>query len=208
MDRSRLLGRVALVGLAMLIVAAAGGGSAASGAPEKSLRLQVYEPTADTHVTAERPRTNFGRSPRLRVDGTPEANAYVRFRLRKRAGEIVSVTLLLHSRSSARASFAVRRATGRPWDERRLTYATAPKCSLRYASARVERHGMWTAIDVTSFVDAGDREVSLAITTRGSRELSFGSRESREAPRLVVRVAQDDGAENQLLDSLRRRYPD
>jgi hypothetical protein len=209
MDRSQFLGRGALGGSAMLLaVTAAGGGSAAPGAPVEAPGLRVHKPVADTYVTAARPLANFGRLQLLRVDGAPETTAYLRFRLKKIPGEIASVTLLLHSRSASRASYAVRRVTGDVWSERRLTYANAPECSLRYASARVERRGTWTAIDVTPFVDAAGREISLAITTRGSRQLSFSSRESHDAPRLVVRFASGDHSEDRVLDSRRRRYPD
>jgi hypothetical protein len=50
---------------------------------------------------------------------------------------------------------------------------------------------------VTSLVAAGDEEVSLAITTHGRQEISFGSRESQSGPRLVVRT--DDGELNNLV---------
>ena len=50
---------------------------------------------------------------------------------------------------------------------------------------------------------AGDEEVSLAITTHGRQEISFGSRESRSGPRLVVRA--DDGELDDLvLDAILR----
>jgi hypothetical protein len=165
--------------------------------------LRVYKPTADTYVTSVRPRQNFGRSSVLRVDGAPESAAFLRFRMKRPKAEIESVTLLLHPQNGARGRYAVRLVAEDDWAERRLTYATAPQLSMRYVSSQPVRRGVWSAIDVTSFVD--DDEVNLAITKRGAAALAFGSRESRDGPRLVVRYAEHGAVEEQVLGALRRR---
>jgi hypothetical protein len=187
-----------LWGAAALLVPAA---SAAAAPPTSDLR--VYKPTADTYVTVVRPRHNFGRSPVLRVDGAPESTAFVRFRMKKTKSEIESVTLLLHPQSEARGRYAVRRLAEDEWAERSLTYATAPELSMRYASSPPVKRGVWSAIDVTSFVD--EAEVNLAITKRGTAALAFGSRESQNGPRLVVRHAEREDVEDHVLDALHRR---
>jgi hypothetical protein len=165
---------------------------------------RVYKPVADTYVTAARPRANFGRSRVLRVDVSPETTAFVRFRLKRTTAPAASVTLLLRPGSPGRSRYAVRRVEDNEWRERRLTHATAPHPSLRFASSRPVRRGAWSAVDVTAFVAAGDQEVSLAITTHGRQEISFGSRESQSGPRLVVRT--DDGEFDDLvLDAILHR---
>ena len=188
--------RTTLVAFAALIGAA--GSSAAT--PMEGFR--VYKPVADTYVTAVRARANFGRSQALRVDASPETTAFVRFRLKRTTAPAASVTLLLRPGSPGRARYAVRRVEVDDWREGRLTYATAPHPSLRFASSRAVRRGAWSAVDVTSLVAAGDEEVTLAITTHGRQEISFGSRESRSGPRLVVR-ADDELALD--LDAILRR---
>ncbi|HEY7707561.1 MAG TPA: DNRLRE domain-containing protein [Gaiellaceae bacterium] len=196
-------GRLAWGPIALLAVAATAGGASAAKAPASALR--VLTPVADTYVTAARPGANFGRASALRVDGVPETTAFVRFRPGKIGGQVTSVILLLHSRSAGRAAYAVRRVSGVEWRERTLTYANAPDLSLRYASSKPVRRGAWSAIEVGSFVSAGDGgEVSLAITTRGGRELAFGSRESRTGPRLVVRVGPPLDVDDLLLKALGR----
>lgn len=180
-----------LPSLATVALAAAAGAASAANGPTAAIR--AFKPVADTHVSAARPQENFGQARILRVDGAPETTAYLRFELKGLRGTITSVTLLLHSSTSERASFAVRRVRQDEWRERRLTYANAPRPSARYASSKPVRRGVWSATDVTPFVQEDDSEVSLAITTRGGRELSFGSRESRHGPRLVVRFTRDDG---------------
>lgn len=193
-------GRVTLIPLAALIGAAGSSASAASPLDE----LRVYKPVADTYVTAAQAGANFGRSRALRVGSSPETTAFVRFRLKRTAAPIASVTLLLRPRSPGRASFAVRRVADNEWRERRLTFATAPSTSLRYTSSRPVRRGAWSAVDVTSFVSPNGGEViSLAITTRGMREISFGSRESRSGPRLVVRTG-DSTLDDLVLEALLR----
>lgn len=193
------LSRITLVALAAL-TGAAGSSASAAESPEE---FRVYTPVADTYVTASRARANFGRAPALRVDASPETTAFVRFRLKRTKAPVTSVTLLLRPGSPGRARYAVRRVDNNEWRERRLTYMTAPHPSLRFASSRPVRRGAWSAVDVTSFVTAGDDEVSLAITTRGTREISFGSRESKSSPRLVVRT--DEGELDDLvLDAVLR----
>jgi hypothetical protein len=164
--------------------------------------FRVYKPVADTYVTAARARANFGRSRTLRVDASPEMTAFVRFRLKRTTALAASVTLLLRPGSPGRARYAVRRVEDSEWRERRLTYATAPHPSLRFASSRPVRRGAWSAVDVTSLIALDDEEVTLAITTHG-QEISFGSRESRSAPRLVVRA--DHELEDVVLDTILRR---
>ena len=188
--------RTTFVALAALI------GAAGSSAATPMDGFRVYKPVADTYVTAVRARANFGRSRALRVDGSPQTTAFVRFRL-KRTTAPASVTLLLRPESPGRTSYAVRRVEDDDWRERRLTYATAPPPSLRFASSRPVRRGAWSAVDVTSLVAAGDNEVTLAITTHGRQEISFGSRESGSGPRLVVRT--DDKLEDLVLDAILRR---
>ena len=98
----------------------------------------------------------------------------------------------------------MRRVANNAWRERRLTYATAPDPSLRFTSSRPVERGDWSAVDVTSFVArAGGEVVTLAITTRGRQEISFGSRESGSGPRLVMR-AEDGELDDVVLEALLR----
>jgi hypothetical protein len=195
------LARITLVALAAIVAAA---GSSASTANSLD-QFRVYKPVADTYVTAAQSRANFGRSRALRVDASPETMTFVRFRLNGTPVPGASVTLLLQPAGSGRARYAVRRVEDNRWRERRVTYATAPGPSMRFISSRPIRQGAWSAVDVTAFVPpgGGGEEVTLAITTHGTREISFGSRESKFGPRLVVRT--DDGELDDVLDAILHR---
>jgi hypothetical protein len=156
--------------------------------PKPTTELRAFRPEADTYISAARPETNFGRLRTLRADASPRETIYLRFRLRELRGEVTSVVLLLHATKEARTSFQVRPVSDDDWLERELTYENAPEVSLRYAASKPVRRGIWSAVDVTSFVDEGGGRVSLAVTTRGTRGVVFQSRESRRGPRLVVRT--------------------
>ena len=157
-----------------------------------SPQLRAFTPEADTYVSEAQPQRNFGRREALRADSVPESTVYLRFRIRRVKGEITGVTLLLHAQGPARVSYQVRRVYENDWRESGLTYANAPRLSLRYASSKPVRRGAWSAVDVTPFVSGGGR-VSLAITTKSSLGVVFASRESNDGPRLVVRTDAKDG---------------
>ncbi|HET8651367.1 MAG TPA: DNRLRE domain-containing protein [Gaiellaceae bacterium] len=197
--------RIAWGSIALAMVAAAAGtAGGASAAKGRGNEFRVLKPVADAYVTAFEPRANFGDRPVLRVDGTAETTAYIRFEPRKFRGEVASVTLLLYSNRSRGGRYAVRRVDG-DWREKSLTYANAPDLSLDYMSARTVRRG-WTAVDVTEFaVNAGGDPISLALTTHRTRALAFGSRESRHGPRLVVRFRARNEVERLVPDALRRK---
>lgn len=151
--------------------------------------IRAFSPEADTYVSEAAPETNFGRSLLLRACGSPQTTTYLRFRLKKLPKHVTSVILLLHTRAGARTSYEIRRAEGLDWREQRLTYANAPRTSMRYVAAKMVRHGAWSAVDVTQIVD-GRTRVTLAITTRSHNCVAFYSRESKLGPRLVVRAGE------------------
>jgi hypothetical protein len=168
-----------------------------AGAQPSMNELRAFRPEADTYVSSARPEMNFGRSPSLRADGSPRETAFLRFRLKALRGRIASVTLLLHAQVGARSGYQVRSVFEDEWSERSLTFESAPRVSLRYVSSKPVRRGMWSAVDVTSFVTNETSLVSLAVTTRSARGFVFESRESDQSPRLVVR-ARKNGAKGKL----------
>jgi hypothetical protein len=174
-----------LTGTALALTVGAGTMAPPAKAPSA---LRAFKPEADTFVSAARPESNFGAASVLRADGAPRKTIYLRFRLRRLSGEITSVVLLLHAVTEAPTSFQVRPVPDEDWEEDIITFENAPETSLRYAASKPVRRGIWSAVDVTSFVEEEGGRVSLAITTRGTRGVVFESRESRRGPRLVVRT--------------------
>jgi hypothetical protein len=151
--------------------------------------IRAFRAEADTYVSAAEPHRNFGRARALEADGEPQAIVYLRFRIKKEKRAIDGVTLLLHANGGARTSYQVRRVKAAEWRERRLTYSSAPRLSLRYTSSKPVHRGAWSAVDVTPIVEEDDDVVSLAITTKSPLGVVFASRESNRGPRLVLRTA-------------------
>jgi hypothetical protein len=184
--RLKFKSRAVLSGIA-LALAAVGSGSA--GAELLNDELRAFRPEADTYVSAARPEANFGRARSLRAAGAPRQTVFLRFRLDELKGSITSVTLLLHAQAKTRTSYQVRRVYEDERRERGLTFENAPRLSLRYVSSKPVRRGIWSAVDVTSFVTDDTGRVSLALTTRSPLGVVFESRESDQGPRLVIRTA-------------------
>jgi hypothetical protein len=169
---------------ALPLVATSGGAWAGN---DKGIKVRALKPEADTYVSAARPDTNFGRATILRAAAAPQATTYLRFRHTALSRNVVGVTLVVRAHAGGRTGFEVRRVPHDEWRERTLTYATAPRPSLRYASATPVRQGSWRLVDVTSFVSDGSDTITLAITTRSPHGVAFRSRESKQRPMLVVR---------------------
>jgi hypothetical protein len=172
---------------AVLLLTTSAGGAWAGG--DRRGKIRALKPEADTYVSAAAPARNFGSARVLRADGAPLATTYLRFRHSSLARSVVRVTLLVHAHDSGRTGFEVRRVPDNDWSESELTYATAPRPSLRYASATPIRQGSWRVVDVTPFMIDGTDTITLAITTRSPQGVVFRSRESKQRPMLVVRTS-------------------
>jgi hypothetical protein len=171
---------------AALPLAATAGGAWAG--DDRGSKIRALRPEADTYVSAAEPDRNFGAAAVLRADAAPQATTYLRFRHPILSRNVVSVTLLVHVHAGGRNGFEVRRVPQDDWRESTLTYETAPRPSLRYASSTPVRQGSWRVVDVTPFASDGNDTITLAITTRSPRGVAFRSRESRQRPLLVVRT--------------------
>ena len=176
----------ALCACAALPLAATAG--AAWAGDDRGIKIRALKPEADTYVSAAEPARNFGAAAVLRADAAPKATIYLRFRHPSLSRNVVSVTLLVHAHAGGRNSFEVRRVPQNEWREATLTYETAPRPSLRYASATPGRQGSWRIVDVTPFASDGKDTITLAITTRSRGGVAFRSRESKQRPMLVVRT--------------------
>lgn len=136
---------------------------------------------------------NFGGFRRLTVDARPLSRAYIRFIVVPQSGTVRRVNLLVYVHTGSRLGYQVRLAT-RSWNERRITFANAPRVSSRYVSSGALRAGAWKAVDVTSLVGRVGVNVSFALTTVGSRAIELASRENGlRGPRLVIEREANNG---------------
>jgi acid phosphatase type 7 len=167
-----------------LIVVLAGGAASSGSAPaaERQQSATSISATADAYVSSRARRRNFGRARILAVGNG--ARAYIRFDLTRVDGTVTRAVLRLYSRGRSARGFAVK-TTSAGWNERRITFANAPRPGPTVASSgRVA--GGWKEIDVTSAVRPGSR-ISFALV--GGRSVRVFSRESgARRPRLVLDV--------------------
>jgi Calcineurin-like phosphoesterase len=171
-----------LAGVAVVIAAAVSGMWPARGAA--ALPQQVFTSVADGSVTAETPGGEHGRARALQLRAAPVGRAYLRFRVGSLRGGVASATLRVFV-TSGRAAVQVRTVAGRRWNERTLSFRTAPR--LGRVVARGSARPGWRSFDVSSAV-GGPGVVQLAIVaTRGA--VSVASRETRSKPRLLLGIA-------------------
>lgn len=145
----------------------------------------TFTPTADSYVNASYPNNNYGTAPAIRVDGSPDVRSYLRFNVQVGTGTITRATLRIYANSSSSAGLGARSVAG-AWTETTLTYNNAPAMGTSTVGSSTNAvAGTWLSMDVTSLVTANG-SVDIGAITAGSTAISLGSRESANAPQLVV----------------------
>jgi hypothetical protein len=149
-----------------------------------------FVPSADAYVSQARPGANLGAARQLLTGGEPGTKrSYLRFRLASLNGIVVRATLRLYSKDGGASGYEVRAVGDDTWQERTVTYRTAPPPGPLIAATDRVAARVFTSVDVTPLVShAGD--VNLAVTDSSGSGLRFASRESGAlAPQLVVETA-------------------
>src|SRR5690348_6664211 len=128
---------------------------------EASNPSKTFTADADAYVSADKPRTNYGRTSTLVVDGSPVRRAYVRFTVAGLAGPLTRATLRLYAASSSKSPLTASRVSDTSWAEGSLTWSNAPAIVATPTASSPTSFGTgWVTIDVTPLV-AGDGVVSL-----------------------------------------------
>lgn len=154
--------------------------------PDPPASLALY-PIADAYVDSSNPTRNYGSSAQLRIDGSPERRAYIAFDLQGLAGPVTRATLRIYANSSASVGHVVSTSDS-TWSESTITYANAPGVGSNIGSSGRFSAGTWIELDVTTYVDAGG-VYSFVLTTPHTTAISYGSRESTNAPQLIITTA-------------------
>lgn len=142
---------------------------------------------ADAYVNAVNPTANYGTSPYLRSDGSPEVRSYLRFTVRgiPASMEVQRATLRVWVNSASSIGHEARPVADNNWDEQQLTYSTAPAVGPVLGSSGGYSVPGFVDVDVTSAV-TGNGTFSLAITSPGTTAISYKSRETAQEPHLVI----------------------
>ena len=145
----------------------------------------TFIPAADTYVDAANPTINHGTSTTLRLDGSPDVHAYLRFTISGVSGTITQVRLLLFANNSDSSGIRLWSVLDNTWGELTMNYSNAPALGSQIASLGSFAAG-WVTLDVTSYITSNGT-YSIGVTNLSSTAISVDSRESgANAPQLII----------------------
>jgi hypothetical protein len=175
-----LIAAIAVAGVTLAASAFPGGTTAATA-------TQTFAPTADAYVNTT-DTTNTGTSTNLYTDGSPVVYSYIRFNPSGLTGSTVTratLRVFANTAGSSTQTYDVHTTTSSTWGESTITSANAPTFGVTIGSYGPIGSGTWTSVDVTSAVQA-DSPVTFVLSTAGSTNIRYSSRESATPPELVV----------------------
>ena len=133
---------------------------------------------ADTYVNAGSPTTNYGTATVLRADASPDLHAYLKFTVQGTGGtQVQHAYLHVFANSSSNTGIYALTVADNSWAENTVNYNTAPVLGTLLGSSGAYPSGTWITFDVTAYI-TGEGTYSFGITTPGSTQLSFASKES------------------------------
>jgi hypothetical protein len=147
----------------------------------------AFSPTADTYVNEGNPLSNYGKSPFMRINQSPDIHGYMRFNVTGLNGKtITAVKLRIYANNSNPQGINITNLVNGKWEETTLDYAHAPGTGNVLASSGEITAGSWISMDLTSFI-TGEGTYDLGITTTGPKAANLATRESGiYAPQLII----------------------
>jgi Calcineurin-like phosphoesterase len=142
-------------------------------------------PVADAYVYASQPDTNYGMDVALRTDASPVMRGYLRFNIAALSGSVSRATLWVFANSGNSIGYTVHNIADNSWSEMGITHNNAPPLGSSAGSSGGFGGGTWTSVDVTSLV-MGTGQLSLALQTSSSTQISYSSREGANPPQIVI----------------------
>lgn len=156
-------------------------------------QTQTLSAIADASVSASQPAKNFGTRSTLEVDANTEKHAYLQFDVRGISGVVNRAVVRLNviDASSSGGSIA---STSTDWSESAITFDNRPAAtSEALSSVGPASVGTWVEFDVTQAV-RGDGLAAFVISSDNDNGVDYASRESGNAPQLVIETDADVAA--------------
>jgi hypothetical protein len=150
--------------------------------------VSTFNPVADAYVNEGSPASNYGGLTTLRADATPIVRSYLRFDLQGLSGSITRVTLRIFTNSSSTTGYEVRNVADNTWSEGTINFSNAPAVDGVAATSGSFGANAWTTVDITPLI-TGNGSLNIALTTTNATAFSLASRESANAPQLVVETS-------------------
>jgi hypothetical protein len=120
----------------------------------------------------------------LRVDASPDVRSYLRFNVQVGLGTVSRATLRIFAETGSSNGLSTR-SVGGAWTESTLNYSNAPPMAGSFGSSGPAVAGTWLDMDVTALV-TGNGDIDIGVVTAGSTAIRLASRESANAPQLMV----------------------
>ena len=149
---------------------------------------------ADATVAAASPGANFGTTPTLEVNRTPQAESYVRFAVSGLTGTVQRATLRVFALNAAKKGPGVYRSDP-VWTETGINWNNRPdRTSARLANGGPVRTNTYVDYDVTSIVTgAGTYSFNLVLEGNAKQNVRFNSKEAEtNRPQLFLTLSEPD----------------
>ena len=154
----------------------------------------VFTPIHDTHVKTDRPTSNYGSEPylRLRWTSTVDYDSYLKFSVTGTGGAVQSAILRMYSYDGGPDGGTVYTASNdylgssTPWTESGLTWNNAPGMGTPLYSAGNVVTNTWVSWDVTAAI-TGDGTYSFGLSNSDSNSVFYYSKEAASfRPELII----------------------
>jgi chitodextrinase len=145
----------------------------------------TFTASEDSYVSESSPSSNFGTQSTLRIDGSPLIRSYLKFTVTGLTGTVTSAKLRVFAASSSNSGYEARSSTDNSWTETGINFSNAPAFGSVIASSGSFASGAYIEVTVTPLI-TGNGTYTIVLTGPGSTAVSFASRESSNAPQLVV----------------------
>ncbi len=154
----------------------------------------TFTPEADTWVDASQPTTSFGTSSQMRVDTSPQSQAFMRFRIAGLAGRTVrGVRLRMFQRDASNVGARVFRMTSNSWLES-MTWNTRPTIDgAQLAAFGAVAAGNYYEVNLGAGAITGEGLTSLGLDSTSGDGSTWGTREYTQKPQLLVDVERSTG---------------
>ncbi|HEY3210585.1 MAG TPA: DNRLRE domain-containing protein [Actinomycetota bacterium] len=159
----------------------------------------TFNTVADTYVDASQPGSSFGGAGSFWADSSPAKQSFMRFSVSGLSGRSVEdVRLRLYQVDASPEGGRVFSITSNSWTES-VTWDTRPPIDgPQLGSFGKVSSGRWYEIDLGKLI-SGDGTLNLALDSVNSDGARWASRESANAPKLIVSVDKIPGL---ILDGL------
>lgn len=150
-------------------------------------KTTTLQPVADSYVDEDKPSANYGTATELLIDQSPDQQVVLRFTVGTLPGPLQQAKLRLHITNASSDGPKVH-LTKDAWTELGVNWSNRPKPSGAALTDLGNVPMGWLEIDVTQAL-TGASSVSFLLVPTGSNGMDLHSRESSDAPQLVITTA-------------------